>query len=195
MNMEIITAIALGIGLSASTGFRVFVPMLVVSVAAHFHIIPLTADFSWLGSWIAIVIFGVATIVEIFAYYIPFIDNILDALTTPIAVVAGTLLMVSVLPLDDTFTRWILGFILGGGASATIQSGSVLSRFSSTKFTAGTANPIISTGENVASFAGSIASLFIPMIVASIFILIAIFLFVKFFEWRRNKLNQKEKFG
>ena len=187
MNGEILAAVALGIGLSASVGFRVFIPMLVASVAAHFNIIPLTESFSWLGSWPAMISFGTAAVVEVLAYYIPFVDNLLDTVTTPLAVGAGTLLMTSVLPVDNELMKWIMGFVVGGGAAATMQSGSVLSRLTSSKFTAGTANPVVSTGENVAALGSSVTALFFPAVVAVIFILIAILIFVKLFEWRKHK--------
>ena len=192
MNPEILTAVALGIGLSASTGFRVFIPMLVASVASHFNIIPTTESFAWLGSWTAMITFGVATIVEVLAYYIPFVDNLLDTITTPMAVGAGTLLMTSVLPVDNELMKWIMGFVVGGGAAATVQSGSVLSRLTSSKFTAGTANPVVSTGENVAALGTSVLALFVPVIMAILFIVIAIIIFYKLIEWRKHK---KEKTG
>lgn len=187
MNAEIITAVALGIGLAASAGFRVFIPMLVASVAAHFNVIPLSESFAWLGSWPAMLTFGAATVVEVLAYYIPFVDNLLDTITTPMAVGAGTLLMTSVLPVDNELLKWIMGFVMGGGAAATIQSGSALSRFASSKFTAGTANPVLSTGENVAALGTSVSALFIPIIIAVIFIIIAVVIFIKLFEWRKHK--------
>ena len=191
MNGEILAAVALGIGLSASVGFRVFIPMLVASVAAHFNIIPLTESFSWLGSWPAMISFGTAAVVEVLAYYIPFVDNLLDTVTTPLAVGAGTLLMTSVLPVDNELMKWIMGFVVGGGAAATMQSGSVLSRLTSSKFTAGTANPVVSSGENVAALGSSVTALFFPVVVAVIFILIAILIFVKLFEWRKHKKNKQ----
>lgn len=193
MSKEILVAIALGIGLSASTGFRIFIPMLVASVAAHLHILPATEGFVWLGSWPAMITFGVATVVEVMAYYIPFVDNLLDTITTPMAVGAGTLLMTSVLPVDNELIKWTAGFILGGGAAATIQGGSALSRLASSKFTAGTANPVVSTGENVAALGASVLALFIPVVVAIIFILIAILIFSKFNEWRRHKKSKQKE--
>ena len=191
MNAEILTAVALGIGLSASTGFRVFLPMLVASVAAHFGILPLSDSFLWLGSWPAIISFGTATVVEVAAYYIPFVDNLLDTITTPLAVGAGTLLMTSVLPVDNDLLKWIAGFVIGGGAAATIQSGSVVSRLTSSKFTAGTGNPVVSTGENVAALGTSILTLFIPVIIAATFILLSVFILYQLFRWRKSKREHK----
>ena len=135
--------------------------------------------------------FGTAAVVEVLAYYIPFVDNLLDTVTTPLAVGAGTLLMTSVLPVDNELMKWIMGFVVGGGAAATMQSGSVLSRLTSSKFTAGTANPVVSTGENVAALGSSVTALFFPPVVAVIFILIAILIFVKLFEWRKHKKNKQ----
>jgi hypothetical protein len=182
MEKEIITAVAIGIGLSASCGFRVFVPMLVASVAAKMGIFPVHDGFQWLATWPAIISFGTATVAEILAYYIPFIDNLLDTVTTPLAIGGGTLLLTSVLPIDNDFLKWAAGFIFGGGAAATVQSGSVLTRLASTKLTAGAGNAVVATGEHAAAFGTSILSLIIPLIIAAVLILLIIYFLLKFGE-------------
>jgi len=182
MEKEIITAVAIGIGLSASCGFRVFVPMLVASIAAKLDIFPVNEGFQWLASWPAIISFGTATVAEILAYYIPFIDNLLDTITTPMAVGGGTLLLTSVLPIDNEFLKWATGFIFGGGAAATVQGGTVLTRLASSKLTAGAGNAIVATGEHAAAFGTSIMSLIIPLIIAALLILIIVYFFAKFGE-------------
>ena len=190
--IKIITAVALGIALSASTGFRVFIPMLVASLAAKFGVFHPTGSFEWLGSLPAIIAFGSATIVEIAAYYVPFIDNLLDSITTPLSIGAGTLLMTSVLPVDNDFLKWMTGFIVGGGAAATIQTGSVLTRLGSTKFTAGTGNHILATGENVAAVSTASLAFVIPIVIAVIFIGLFILSFRKFFKWiKKRKLKRQ----
>lgn len=189
METQIITAVALGIGLSASTGFRVFVPLLVASVAARAGILPLTDGFAWLGSWSAIACFGAATVAELLAYYIPFVDNLLDTFTTPLAIGAGTLLMTSVLPVDSDMLKWITGLIVGGGAAAAVQSGSVFTRLISSKFTGGTGNAVVATGEHAAAFGTSITALFIPVIVAVFFILLILFVLTRIVK-RWKKFNQ-----
>lgn len=192
MNAEIITAIALGIGLSASTGFRVFIPMLVASIATNFKILPTADNFYWLGSNVAMISFGVATIIEVLAYYIPLVDNLLDTITTPLAIVAGTLLMTSVLPIDSELLRWIAGFIIGGGSAVTIQGGTVLTRLTSSKLTVGSANPVVSTAENVVALGSSIMTLFLPIFVAIIFLMFGLFIFRKTYNKRaRKKWNSK----
>ena len=180
MDKEIITAVAIGIGLSASCGFRVFVPMLVASVAAKMGIFPVHEGFQWLAGWPAIICFGTATIFEILAYYIPFIDNLLDSITTPLAIGAGTLLLTSVLPIDNDMLKWATGLIVGGGAAATVQGGSVLTRLASTKLTGGAGNAFVATGEHAAAFGTSILSLIIPLFIAAILLVLIIFIILKF---------------
>jgi hypothetical protein len=119
---------------------------------------------------------------------VPFIDNLLDTITTPLAIGRGTLLMTSVLPIDNDFLKCAAGLIFGGGAAAPIQSGSVLTRLASTKLSAGTGNAVVATGEHAAAFGTSLLSLFIPLIIAALLILLIVYIILKFREkmFRRN---------
>jgi hypothetical protein len=189
MNAELITAVAIGIGLAASAGFRVFVPMLVAAIAAKTGVLPLNESFQWLSSWTAIAILGTATIVEIMAYYIPLVDNLLDTISTPLAIGAGTLLLTSVLPIDSELMKWITGAAIGGGSAAVVQSGSALTRLTSTKLTAGLGNPVVATVENVAATGTSILSLIIPFFVLALFLLIILLIFITL----RKKLRRSQE--
>ena len=180
MNKEIIIAIAIGIGLSASCGFRVFIPMLVAGIAAKIGILPLNQGFQWLSEWPALIAFGTASAVEILAYYLPFIDNLLDTITTPLAIGAGTLLLTSVLPIDNDFLKWITGLIFGGGTAAVVQGGTAMTRLASSEFTAGIGNPVIAIGEHAAAFGTSVLSLFIPIVIAVVVILTVGFILIRF---------------
>jgi len=190
MEKEIITAVAIGLGLAASCGFRVFVPMLVASIAAKLGLFPAAEGFQWLSSWTAVICFGTATVVEILAYYIPFVDNLLDTITTPLAIGGGTLLLTSVLPVDNDFLKWAAGFLFGGGAAATVQGGTVLTRLASAKLTAGVGNPVVATGEHAASVGFSVLSLVIPLIIAALVILIVTYFITKYGN-RLFKKNQQ----
>ncbi len=178
ISAEVITAVALGIGLAASAGFRVFVPMLVASIAARMGVLPVQDGFVWLAGWPAIICFATATVFEIAAYYIPLVDNLLDSITTPLAVVAGTLLMTSILPIDNSMLKWMAGFIVGGGMAATVQSGTVLARLASTTHTAGIANPALVTVENAAAVGASVLSTIVPVIAAALLLALVIILLV-----------------
>ena len=189
MSLELMTALFLGIGLSASCGFRVFVPMLAASIAGHYNLIPFIGtfdgNFAWLSSWPAIIAFGTASIAEILAYYIPLVDNFLDSVASPLAMIAGALLTTSVIPIDNEVYRWILGIIVGGGSAGIVQSGTVLTRLFSSKATLTAGNPVVSTTENVAAVGGSVLSFIIPIAVGIIFLVLFVVIISKIIKRRK----------
>ena len=140
--MQYLVAGALGLGLAASSGFRVFVPLLAASVAYHTGYMAPSAGFAWLGTWAALLTLATATVVEIVGYYVPFVDHLLDTITTPASFVAGTILMTSALPHLDPTLRWTLGILVGGGTAGLVQTGTALLRGASTATTGGLGNPV-----------------------------------------------------
>ncbi len=162
--MELFLSICLGIGLSASTGFRVFVPALLANIACMNGWITPTESFAWLATWQAFFVLLAATVVEIAAYYIPFIDNLLDTIAGPLSVVAGTLLTTSFVEIDNPVLQWGLGLLVGGSTAGIVQAGTSLLRLGSSKFTGGLGNPVVSTAENVLSFGLSGIAIFLPII-------------------------------
>ncbi len=88
--MDTLLGIAIGIGLSAACGFRVFVPLLVMNLMAQSGQLHLSSGFDWIGSHYATVAFATATTLEVLGYYIPWVDHVLDIAATPAAVIAGT---------------------------------------------------------------------------------------------------------
>jgi len=174
MDYSLLASIAMGIGLSACAGFRVFIPMLAGALAGHFNIISLPGDMQWMSSWPAIACFATAAVAEVGAYYIPFIDNLLDTVATPLSVAAGTVLASSILPVQDMDAplRWGIGLLAGGSAAGTIQLGTGLLRLFSSKATIGTGNSVVATTENAAAISGSILSFFIPVIIALLVLLL-----------------------
>lgn len=172
--MHWLLAFSVGLGLAATCGFRVFVPMLGLSIANYTGHLSLAPGFEWIGSMPAMVAFAIATLFEIGAYYIPWLDNLLDTIATPAAVVAGTIVTASMLGELSPFLRWTLGIIAGGGAAALVQGSSVLVRGASTVTTAGLGNPLIATGELVASIIGTIVSIVLPIVAIVLFVILVI---------------------
>ncbi len=187
---QLLSAIALGIALSACCGFRVFIPMLAGSIASYTHVLALPGDMQWIGSLPALICFATAAVIELAAYYLPFLDNLLDMVATPLAIIAGTLLAAALIPSPDKepLLRWVVALVAGGGAAGTIQMSSTLLRLFSTKATLGTGNPVIATGENVAAVGGSIFSFIAPIIVAAILLVIVLWiLFATIKRFRSGK--------
>jgi hypothetical protein len=185
-----IISLCVGIALSACSGFRVFVPMLIANLAIRFQILDLSHGFAWLGSPAATYILGAATIAEILAYYIPVVDNLLDAIATPASFIAGTILTTSFLKIDSPELRWTLGVVAGGGMASTIQAGTGILRIASTKFTGGFGNSILATIENFISIILSALTLWVPVVIAIFSIILVLFLFRKFINRFRDKKSK-----
>ena len=166
---ETILSIFLGIGLASATGFRVFLPMFAMSLASYFKVFELNESFHFIAGLPALITLGIATIVEIFGYYIPFIDNLLDTIATPLAAVAGTVVMASTIVNLPTEMTWILALIAGGGTASSMQGMTSVTRLASSVQTAGLGNPLVATAETGTATAMSALSIFAP-IVAIIFV-------------------------
>jgi len=164
MSAEGFVSIALGLGLSAACGFRVFVPLLCIGTAARFDYLALSPGFSWMATTPALVAFGTATALEIGAYYVPWLDNFLDAAATPAAVIAGVLASAAVFVEMPPLVRWSLALIGGGSAAGLIQGATVLLRLKSLALSGGLTNPIVSTAELAGSAITSVLAILLPIL-------------------------------
>jgi hypothetical protein len=140
-------SIILGIALAAATGFRIFLPMLIMSVAAYTGHLSLAANFAWLGTPAALIMLAVAAVAEILAYYIPVVDNLLDALATPAAFVAGAVVSAAVMTDVPPMVKWTAAVIAGGGIAGLTQGLTGMLRAHSTVLTGGLGNSVIATAE------------------------------------------------
>ena len=178
--MEILLSLALGIGLSAACGFRIFVPFLVMSVAAQGGYLQLADGWSWIGSTPAMIAFAIATCLEIGAYYVPWLDNLLDTIATPAAVVAGIVATAAVVTGMSPWLTWTLAAIAGGGAAGLVQTGTVLVRGMSSASTLGAGNFVVATGEAAGALGLSILTLLLP------FTTLVLVLMLVIWVWRRR---------
>ena len=189
--MEIIIALCLGVTLSAACGFRVFLPPLAVSLAAMYGHLPLSSGFEWLGSTEAAIAFAIATALEVLAYYIPVIDNLLDTVQVPIAVGIGTVLTAATLGHTDPVLQWTLAAIAGGGTAGLTGTLAGLTRLASTGVTGGLGNFIFATLELVGSISLSILGITFPLwtaaIVLSLIIIAVIAVIVNRPAWLKKK--------
>ncbi|MFT3988871.1 DUF4126 domain-containing protein [Aestuariivirga sp.] len=184
LDPNLLLPVGLGIGLAAATGFRVFIPLLTLSVAANFGHLPLSDGFAWLGTLPALAMLSVAALAEIAAFYIPAVDNLLDAVATPGAVAAGIAVSAAVMTDMTPMLKWSLAIIAGGGAAAMTQGASAALRAHSTVLTAGLGNMVLATSELGGSLVLSILALAAPM--AALALVIA-FMWLAFRLLRRLK--------
>jgi hypothetical protein len=173
--MEQVLSVCVGIGLSAACGFRVFLPLLVMSIASLSGHLTLAHGFEWIGTYPALVSFSVATCLEIAGYYVPWLDHLLDTLASPAAIVAGTIITASAVSDMSPFLKWTLAVIAGGGAAGIVQSATVLTRGASTVATAGLANPLVATVELAGATITSILALVAPILAVLLLLTLVVF--------------------
>lgn len=167
---DVILALCMGLGLAAASGFRVFLPPFLLSIAVRADAVEVNlaeTPFEYFDSNVAVILLGVATLAELSAYYVPWVDNLLDTIASPAAVVAGTGMTAIVLEGNtDPVIQWSLAIIAGGGVTAVVQSATVVTRGISTTLTAGLGNPVVSTGENIASVILALVAMVLPILAA-----------------------------
>ena len=185
--METILGLCIGIGLSAACGFRVFVPLLVMSIATITGWFEPVQGFEWLAMPAVCVALGFATVCEIGAYYVPWVDNLLDTIATPAAMIAGTLATMAVSSGEmSQFASWASAIIVGGGTAGVVQASTVAVRGVSTATTGGIGNPVIATGEWIGAIVLSILSLITPVLVVILVFLILVLVV----RWVRRKKRE-----
>ena len=173
--LDLALAVAMGVGLAAAAGFRVFLPMLVLSIGAYSGHLTLTSGLAWLGTPAALVMLSVAAAVEVLAYYVPGVDNVLDVIAGPAALIAGTVVSAAVMTDLPPMVRWTTAVIAGGGAAGVIQGLTSLLRAKSTLMTAGFGNHAIATGELAGALIVSLLALVAPLAAVAVTVLFSWF--------------------
>lgn len=162
--LEGLISVGIGLGLAAACGFRVFTPLLVAGIAARWGRLPLAGGFEWLGTTPALIAFGTATLLEVAAYYVPWLDHALDVLATPAAVLAGMVAAASVMTDLPPLLKWTMTIVGGGGAAGMIQAASVVLRLKSAAVTGGLANPLVATVELIGAVVTAILAIMLPLL-------------------------------
>lgn len=168
MGTDALVGVAIGLALSTAAGLRVFIPLLLTSLAGRAELVTLTPGMSWIGSDMALVAFATAAVLEVGAYYVAWLDNLLDAIATPVAVTAGVIASAAVMSDLPPLVRWTLAIVAGGGAAGLVQIGTALVRAKSSALTLGGGNAALATGELAGSVALSLLGLLAPFVAAAV---------------------------
>ena len=163
-SIESLVGIALGIGLAAATGFRIFIPLLLVGLAARFDMLPLGESFQWLATSPALLTLGTAAVLETLGYYIPGVDHALDVLAGPATLLAGIVASAAVMTEVPPAILWPVAVIAGGGAAGLTKGSTALLRAKSGVATGGLANPVVSTVETVGATGITILAIAVPVL-------------------------------
>jgi hypothetical protein len=173
---ESLLSIAAGLALAASAGFRVFVPLLVVGVAARTGWLAISPTFEWIATTPALTAFATATVLEIGAYYVPFLDNLLDTISTPAAVVAGMIASASVLVDVPPWLQYSIAIAGAGSTAGVVAASTTMLRLKSSALTAGLGNAVLATFELFGAFGVALVAVLVPIL--ALVMVAAIFAFV-----------------
>ena len=174
--MDSLLGIAVGLALSTAAGLRIFVPLLLTSLAARAGWLTLTPGMAWIGADTALIAFATATVLEVGAYYVPWLDNLMDSLATPAAITAGIVTTAAATPDLPPLVRWTLALVAGGGAAGLVHAGTALLRLKSSAFTAGAGNSVVATGELVGSVVLSLLALLAPLLAGAAAVILLVIL-------------------
>jgi hypothetical protein len=169
-----LVSVAIGLGLAAAAGFRVFVPLLALGLASRQGLVALAPGFEWVASPPALIAFGTATVVEVLAYHVPFLDHLLDVIATPSAVVAGTIASAAVLTDLPPVVKWSVAVLAGGGAAGLVQTATVLARVGSTTFTGGLGNVLFASFELFGAVGTVVLAIALPMVAFGLLLLLLV---------------------
>jgi hypothetical protein len=187
--MDAALSIALGIGLAAATGFRVFVPLLIAGFAARAGWISLSDGFAWLATTPALLTLGAAAVFETLAYYVPGIDHLLDVLAGPIAVIAGMVASASVMADIAPAIMWPIAIIAGGSIAGATKGSTALIRAKTGVATAGLGNPVVSTVETTSAIGLSLLAVLLPLIALIAIVALLVWVVRKF---RRSVVSRRQ---
>jgi hypothetical protein len=163
--MHFIPALLTAIGLSACAGLRAFLPIFGIGLASRVFGWQLAPAIHWLSSDPALIIFGLASMIEIAADKIPVVDHGLDMVQTFAGPAAGAL--VSFSPFVDIAPPFALALAIMTGATIAggVHAVAATSRVKSTLATAGLANPVLSFVEDAMAVSSLVIAIFAPLLV------------------------------
>ncbi|MGB3063742.1 DUF4126 domain-containing protein [Sphingobacterium thalpophilum] len=177
----------IGIGLAAATGFRVFMPLFLLSLGSRLELFQVDSEWAWTGSNLVLMTTSVAMLIEVLAFYIPVVDNMLDGLSIPLAAISGTALFALQFTEIDPLFRWSMAILAGGGTAATISMAMAGTRAATSLGTAGLGNFVVATLETIGSTILTILALFVPFMA----ILVVIGLFYFFWKFGKKQFRRK----
>jgi hypothetical protein len=189
--VETILSVLTGIGVAAACGFRVFVPLLALGLAGRAGVVPLNDTFAVLGTLPALIALGTAALLEVGAYYVPWLDNALDVAAAPAAVVAGVLASAAAITDLPPVLTWGIALIGGGGAAGLLHGATSLLRLKSTTVTGGTANPVLSTGELIGALVTSALAVLVPVLCGVLLLVVLVWLVRQRLNTQRHNTQGK----
>jgi hypothetical protein len=162
--MDAFSAAAFGIVLAACAGLRAFLPVFSAGLAAWMLDLPLPHTLEWMARPTALLLFGVATLLELLGDKVPVVDHMLDAVQ--VVVKPGLAVLASVPFLYQLSPEYsvAIGIVLGAPLALGVHTAKATVRVGSTATTAGFGNPVLSVFEDIAAAGAIIVAFLAPFL-------------------------------
>jgi hypothetical protein len=171
---EVTSSLALAIGLAACAGLRAWLPLLLAGGLARLDVLTLGPSFGFIASDRALILFAVASVIEIVGDKVPAVDHALDMLSTVLRPAAGALLAASVMwEIRDPLVALAVGLAIGAPSAMVPHAAKSVLRAASTTLTGGLANPVISLLEDVITVGVFVFTVVVPLLAAATILAVA----------------------
>jgi hypothetical protein len=189
MNIEptAILSVALGIGLAAATGFRIFLPLLMAAIAARAGWMPMNESFVWLQSTAVLITLGTAAVFEAVAYLVPGVDHALDVLAAPLTFVAGAIASAAAMVDLPPSVLWPVAVIAGGGIAGLTKGSTAVIRAQTGVATAGLGNPVVSSAETILASVVAALAIALPLVCVIAVAALAVWAVRRLMRWRARR--------
>ena len=169
--------ILIGVGLSCAIGFKIILPVFVLSLLSYFGEIELNESYSWLSSKYTLVALGIAFCYETLSTLIPGLAGMQKFMAVFIAPLVAFWVSVAILPSETSeFIKWSSALICGTTSFGVAATTSGIR--ASTAFVTGGANAPVSGGVEIgASLLSSILAMICPILIPIFIIIVCIILF------------------
>jgi Domain of unknown function (DUF4126) len=168
-----------GLGLSAAAGLNAYIPLLLVGVLARFtDVITLPEPFRWIQSGWALGVVSVLLLAELVLDKVPVVDHVNDAVQTLVRpTVGGVIFAATTAAAQADASSWMqdhpwVGVLLGVAVAGIVHATKATARPLVNATTVGTATPVVSAAEDVASLAMSLVAVFLPILVVVALLLV-----------------------
>jgi hypothetical protein len=168
--------VALAIVLAASAGLRAWLPLLITSALARLGFVDIGESFGFLATTPALVLFSVATVVEIAGDKIPAVDHALDVVSTFLRPASGALLAAAVMwKADDPLVASVLGIVIGAPIALAPHAAKAATRSLSSAATGGFGNPVLSVAEDMTAFVLSLLAVLVPVLALIVLVVASVY--------------------
>jgi Domain of unknown function (DUF4126) len=155
-------------GLALASGVNTYLPLFILALFARFSgLVHLSPRFQWLISDQALVILGALALLEVLAQKFPGLDHFWDLLHTFIRPLAGAIAAGATLTTSSVFEMTLV-MVLGGMLATASHSAKTGLRLASSAKTLGTANPLLSVGEDFGVAGVTLFSIYHPYLALAV---------------------------